>query len=126
MEINIIGYFWNFLLYCMIECKIYIFIIFYIIKKKKNAGYINLICFMSLREVIEHGNTVIVQEVRAHLYSMWSGSDLTFMKLPESSEPNDTIQATDITTTSSSTSSGDAPQKLSQLDTAHTYYSSSK
>jgi hypothetical protein len=69
---------------------------------------------------------MIAQEVRAHLYSMWSGSDLTFMKLPESSEPTDTIQAADVTTTSSSTSSGDGPPKLSKSDTAHTYYSSSK
>lgn len=65
-------------------------------------------------------------EVRAHLYSMWSGSDLTFMKLPESSEPTDTIQAADITATSSSTSNRDGPQRFSHSDTAHTYYSGSK
>jgi hypothetical protein len=59
MELNIVGYFWNFLIYCMIECKIYTFIMFYAIMKK-NAGFINLFCFMSLREVIEHGNTLIV------------------------------------------------------------------
>jgi hypothetical protein len=57
---------------------------------------------------------------------MWSGSDLTFMKLPESSEPTDTIQAADITAMSSSTSSRDGPQRFSQPDTAHTYYSGSK
>jgi len=57
---------------------------------------------------------------------MWSGSDLTFMKLPESSEPADTIQAADITATSTSTSSRDGPQRFSHSDTAHTYYSGSK
>jgi hypothetical protein len=71
--------------------------------------------------------TLVSQEVRAHLYSMWSGSDLTFMKLPESSEPTDTVQAADIaTSTSISVSSGDGPQRFSQPDTSLTYYSSSK
>lgn len=83
-------------------------------------------CQMRVCIVIKHENTALVQEVRAHLYSMWSGSDLTFMKLPESSEPTDTIQPTDITATSSSTSGRDGPQRLSQPDTARTYYSGSK
>ncbi|XP_021926525.1 uncharacterized protein LOC110833141 isoform X2 [Zootermopsis nevadensis] len=66
-------------------------------------------------------------EVRAHLYSMWSGSDLTFMKLPESNEPTDTIQAADISTsTSISINSGDGLQRFSQPDMTNTYYSSSK
>jgi hypothetical protein len=85
--------------------------------------------FVSCQEakVVKHGTTVLSQEVRAHLYSMWSGSDLTFMKLPESSEPTDTYQAADISTsTSISISSGDGLQRFSQPDTTHTYYSSSK
>ncbi|KAJ4431582.1 hypothetical protein ANN_20181 [Periplaneta americana] len=80
-------------------------------------------------------HTVTVQEVRAHLYSMWTGSDLTFMKLPESSEPPDSTQVAEPNTgpgtsttasTSSSTNSGEGPQRFSQMDPAHTFYSGSK
>ncbi|XP_063239825.1 uncharacterized protein LOC134540812 isoform X2 [Bacillus rossius redtenbacheri] len=47
-------------------------------------------------------------EVRAHLYSMWSGNDLTFTKLAESSEP------------------GEAPPPAGDDSAPHTFYGSSK
>ncbi|XP_063239828.1 uncharacterized protein LOC134540812 isoform X5 [Bacillus rossius redtenbacheri] len=51
---------------------------------------------------------VCLQEVRAHLYSMWSGNDLTFTKLAESSEP------------------GEAPPPAGDDSAPHTFYGSSK
>ncbi|XP_063239830.1 uncharacterized protein LOC134540812 isoform X7 [Bacillus rossius redtenbacheri] len=48
------------------------------------------------------------REVRAHLYSMWSGNDLTFTKLAESSEP------------------GEAPPPAGDDSAPHTFYGSSK
>nr|CAD7264823.1 unnamed protein product [Timema shepardi] len=55
-------------------------------------------------------------EVRSHLYSMWSGSDLAFMKLSESSEPVD------------GATQGDGGQITDGAGTthSHTFYTSPK
>ncbi|XP_067002901.1 uncharacterized protein [Anabrus simplex] len=54
-------------------------------------------------------------EVRSHLYSMWSGNELTFMKLSESGEPAESSQVTPSNS-----------QRFPHPETQHMFYSSSK